>query len=122
MSLSGGIAFAILGGTSRAWDSTWQCANSPRQDDLPGGDFRRSIRAIWGTRTIDAESPDFMRVHNQRLRRTGRLFCQTNQWLAALMIHRSLVARAPSLRPAPGSADDGSVPAETPSPHASCCS
>jgi len=36
---------------------------------------RRSLpHWIRGTRTIDAESPDFMRVQNQTLRRAQRLF------------------------------------------------
>ena len=30
-------------------------------------------------RTIDAESPDFIRAQNQRLRGKRRRFCQTNQ-------------------------------------------
>jgi hypothetical protein len=34
---------------------------------------------MGGTRTIDAESPGFMRVQNQTLRRARRLFGQMNQ-------------------------------------------
>src|SRR4029453_3514846 len=39
MSISGGISFAIMCGASRAWDSTWKFANSPRQDNHPGEIF-----------------------------------------------------------------------------------
>ena len=41
-----------------------------------------------GTRTIDAESPDFMRVQNQYVREIGSLLLQYNQALAALLSRR----------------------------------
>jgi hypothetical protein len=46
------------------------------------------IGADGGTRTIDAESPDFMRVQNQCVREINSLLLQENQALAALLSRR----------------------------------
>src|SRR5262249_24886784 len=56
MRSTGSTSSAIMCGASRAWDSTWKFANSPRQDDHPGGDFRRSIGTFFATTAYSSNS------------------------------------------------------------------